>query len=163
MTVTTRLGLPLIATGQAQKELTHNTAIYGLDRLVHLCVESRTLSGPPEPSSSGITWIIGEDATDAWEGHEGAIAHWDGAWVIAPSPEGMLCWIADEAIVAVFGGGVWNAALPVAGLRIGGATMLTEPPVAIAAPVGGSVIDVEARAVLGSLLSYLADQGLLTS
>ncbi|WP_293783915.1 hypothetical protein [Sphingosinicella sp.] len=75
----------------------------------------------------------------------------------------MLCWIADEAVLAVFGGGVWNAALPVAGLRIGGAVMLTEPPVAIEAPAGGSVIDIEARAVLASLLSYLREQGLLTS
>lgn len=77
--------------------------------------------------------------------------------------EGMLCWIADEAIVAVFGGGVWNAALPVAGLNIGGVMMLTEPLVAIDAPEGGSVIDIEARAALTSLLGYLREQGLLTS
>lgn len=150
-------------TGQAQKELTHNTAIHGLDRLVHLCAESRTLSVPPELPAPDATWIVGADATGAWAGHTGALAHWDGAWVMAPPPEGMLCWIADEAILAVFGGGVWNAALPVAGLRIGAAVMLTQPPVAIDAPAGGSVIDIEARAVLAGLLDYLREQGLLTS
>lgn len=163
MTVSARLGLPLIATGQAQKELTHNTAIHGLDRLVHLCVASRALSGPPELPAPGATWIVGEGATGAWAGYTDALAHWDGAWLIATPAEGMLCWIADEAIVVVFGGGVWNAALPVAGLRIGAAMMLTEPPVAIDAPEGGSVIDIEARAALTSLLGYLREQGLLTS
>ncbi|WP_339702962.1 DUF2793 domain-containing protein [uncultured Sphingosinicella sp.] len=163
MTVTTRLGLPLIATGQSQKELTHNTAIHGLDRLVHLCVASRALSAPPPLPAPGTTWIVGEGATGAWAGHAGALAHWDGAWVIAAPAEGMLCWIAEEAIVAVFGGGVWNTALPVAGLNIGGAMMLTEPPVAIDAPEGGSVIDIEARSVLAGLLSYFRAQGLLTS
>lgn len=164
MTVTARLGLPLIATGQAQKELTHNGAIHGLDRLVHLCVESRTLSVPPALPSPGATWIVGEGATGAWEGHAGALAHWDGAWTIAAPPEGTLCWIADDGIVAVFGGGVWNADfLPVAGLRVDGVPMLAAPPVAIGAPEGGSVIDTEARAVLESLLDYLREQGLLTS
>ena len=163
MTVTARHGLPLIATGQAQKELTHNTAIHGLDRLVHLCVESRALSAPPELPSPDATWIVGEGATGAWAGHAGALAHWDGTWVIAAPAEGVLCWIADEAILAVFGGGVWHAALPVAGLKIGGAVMLTEPPVAIDMAVGGSVIDTEARSVLAGLLGYLRTQGLLTS
>lgn len=153
----------VMRTGQAQKELTHNTAIHGLDRLVHLCAESRALSVPPELPAPDATWIVGADATGAWAGHTGALAHWDGAWVMAPPPEGMLCWIADEAILAVFGGGVWNAALPVAGLRIGAAVMLTQPPVAIDAPEGGSVIDIEARAVLAGLLGYLREQGLLTS
>lgn len=63
----------------------------------------------------------------------------------------------------MFGGAAWNAALPVAGLKIGGAVMLTESPIAIDMPEGGSVIDIEARAVLGTLLTYLREQGLLTS
>lgn len=163
MTVTARLGLPLIATGQAQKDLTHNTAIHGLDRLVHLCVESRALSAPPELPAPDATWIVGDGAAGLWTGYAGALAHWDGAWVIAAPAEGMLCWIADEAILAVFGGGVWNAALPVAGLNIGGAMMLTEPPIAIDTPAGGSVIDIEARAALAGLLGYFREQGLLTS
>ncbi|MBB4633656.1 DUF2793 domain-containing protein [Sphingosinicella soli] len=163
MTVTARLGLPLIATGQAQKELTHNAAIHGLDRLVHLCAESRALSAPPELPAADATWIIGDTPTGAWAGHAGGLAHWDGAWTIAPPAEGMLCWIADEAIVAVFGGGAWNADFPVAGLRLSGVSMLGSAPVSIAAAEGGSVIDTEARAVIESLLIYLRTQGLLTS
>lgn len=124
---------------------------------------SRALAAPPELPALGATWIVGEGATGAWAGHAGSLAHWDGAWVIAEPAEGMLCWIAGEAVVAVFGGGVWNAALPVAGVKIGGALMLTEPPVAIGSPGGGSVIDIEARAALTSLLGYLREQGLLTS
>ena len=163
MTATARLGLPLIATGQAQKELTHNAAIHGLDRLVHLCVASRALSEPPELPAPGALWIVGEGASGAWAGHTGVLAHWEGAWTLAAAAEGMLCWIADEGIVAVFDGDAWNAALPVAGLRIGGAVMLTESPIAIDIPEGGSVIDIEARATLATLLTYLREQGLLTS
>ncbi len=164
MSPTPRLGLPLIATGQAQKELTHNMAIHALDRLVHLRVDSRALSSPPDDPSSGGVWIIGAGAEGAWEGHEGALAHWDGNWVIAPPAEGVICWIADESIVAVFGDGVWHADFfPVAGLRIGGVPMLAATPVSIAAPAGGSVVDAEARAVIGTLLSHLREHGLLAS
>ncbi len=82
---------------------------------------------------------------------------------MTPPADGTFCWIADEGIVAIFGGGVWNADfLPVAGLRVGGAIMLGAPPVAIAEPVGGSVIDAEARAVLSDLLSQLRAHGILT-
>ena len=164
MTATTRFGLPLIAAGQAQKELTHNSAIHALDRLVHLCVESRSLSAPPEPAAPGATWIIGDGATGVWEGYVGALAHWDGAWGFATPAEGTLCWIADEGVVAVFGGGGWNVdTLPIGGLRIGGVAMLTVPPIAIDAAEGGGVIDIEARAVLASLLQHLRELGLLTS
>lgn len=151
-------------TGQAQKELTHNAAIHTLDRLVHLTAQSRSLSDPPELPVPGTTWIVGDDATGVWAGHAGALAHWDGAWIISAPTDGTLCWIADENIVAVFGGGAWNADfLPVGGLRIGGVSMLGAPPVVINGPAGGSVIDTEARAVLDSLLSYLRLQGLVTS
>lgn len=151
-------------TGQAQKELTHNAAIHALDRLVHLRVESRALSDPPEFPVPGMTWIVGDDATGAWAGNAGSLAHWDGAWAISAPPDGTFCWIADEGVIAVFGGGIWNVDhLPLGGLRIGGTAMLGAAPIVIEGPTGGSVIDVQARAVLESLLAYLRTQGLVTS
>lgn len=166
MTETTaRFGLPLIQVGQAQKDVTHNAAVHGLDRLMHLCVVSRGVADPPTSSAVDATWIVASGATGTWEGQADALATWDGAaWRFTPPAEGTLCWIADEKILALYGDGAWNADfLPVAGLKVGGAPMLGATPTMIPAPVGGGTVDAEARATLASLLAYLEEQGLLTS
>lgn len=166
MTETTaRFGLPLIQIGQAQKDVTHNAAVHGLDRLMHLSVVSRGVADPPASPVIDATWIVAVGATGAWAGQVDALATWDGAaWMFTLPPEGTLCWIADEGILALYGGGTWNADfLPVAGLKVGGAAMLGAAPVGITAPTGGGTVDVEARAALTGLLVYLQAQGLLTS
>ena len=47
MSDTPRLGLPLLAAGQAQKHVTHNDALMRLDALAHLAVASRAQTVPP--------------------------------------------------------------------------------------------------------------------
>ncbi len=101
------LKLPYIMPSQAQKHVTHNDAIRALDALVQLSVLDRDLS-TPGVAVDGDRHIVGPGADGAWSGRDGEIAAWqDGGWsFFAPRP-GWLAWLADEARLLVFDGGVW--------------------------------------------------------
>jgi Protein of unknown function (DUF2793) len=68
MTSTPHLGLPLIAAAQAQKHVTHNEALFGLDALVHLAVRDRDLATPPAEPDDGDRYIVPVGAVGAWAG-----------------------------------------------------------------------------------------------
>ncbi|MEI6487152.1 MAG: terminase family protein [Sphingomonadales bacterium] len=68
--------------------------------------------------------------------------------------------VMDEANMIVFRGG-WQAHWPVAGLRIGGRTLLAAAPATIGPPTGGVNVDSEARSSLTALILALRDLGLL--
>lgn len=59
MALTKKLGMPEIASGQSQKEITHNEALRILDTLVHLSVKNATTaSAPATGKADGDAWII---------------------------------------------------------------------------------------------------------
>jgi hypothetical protein len=79
--------LPLIAAGQAQKEITHNEALGLIDIMVQLVVESAGLAMPPASPSYGQCWIVGTGGTGAWSGKDGAVAGWTAnGWLFAVPP-----------------------------------------------------------------------------
>jgi hypothetical protein len=162
MNETPRHRLPLLAAGQAQKEVTHNEALLALDRQVQLSVISRQLAAPPAAASAGAAYIVAAPGSGAWAGHAGAIASFDGyAWHFTDPVIGALAWVGDEGVFSVFDGG-WSAdGWPVSALRIGGRTLLAGPPATIAAPAGGSIVDAESRASIGAVIAALRAQGLL--
>ena len=161
--LTDRYALPLLQSGQAQKEITHNEAVGGIDTLLHLAVETQTLAAPPASPASGQTWLVAAGATGAWVGRAGQLASFGtGGWRFTVPREGCVAWLRDLAIFAVFTAGGWRSdAWPAAGLRIGTRTILQATPAAVAAPSGGTVIDAEARAKLGELLVVLRGLGLV--
>jgi hypothetical protein len=164
MTETTaRFALPLIQVGQAQKEVTHNAALRRLDTVLNLAVASRSVAAPPPAPAAGAVWIVPSGASGAWSGQAGKLAEWDGAaWTFTAAPAGTVAWVADEGVLGVHDGAGWAIDfLPVGGLRIGGADLFGAARSDIAAPSGGGVVDVEARAALTNLLAYLRTQGLL--
>jgi hypothetical protein len=67
MGFTERLGLPLLAAGQAQKELTHNEALSLLDVAVGRAAESAGLVTPPALPEPGQCWIVASGGTGHWE------------------------------------------------------------------------------------------------
>lgn len=162
---TTRFALPLLQVAQAQKEVTHNEAVAAIDVLLQLAVESRTLGVPPAAPAAGAAWIVPGGASGAWAGRTGDIAAWDeGGWRYLRPRGGTVAWLGDAARFAVFDGTVWrDDGWPVAGLRIGGRLMLAAVPATVAAPVGGTTVDVEARAALAALTATLRAQGLVAS
>lgn len=162
MAATPRFSLPLLAAGQAQKEVTHNEALLALDQLLHPAVETRGLATPPAAPVAGVTYIVATGATGAWAGQAGKLACHDGfGWHFVAPVKGCLAWIVDEAVFAVHDGGWSTGAWPAKGLRISGRQVLGATPVALAPPAGGAVVDSQCRTTLNQLLSALRDQGIV--
>jgi hypothetical protein len=139
-TATTRHALPNIYVGQAQKEVTHNEALAKIDSLLHPVVEDYISTPPPalDSNSDGLCWLIAAAATGVWTGKAGQIARWSGGgWRYMLPVEGLVVWhaVADKRLFYV--GGNWIE------------------PAAVGDPVGGSVIDVEARAAISAILGRL--------
>ncbi|WP_447750518.1 DUF2793 domain-containing protein [Sphingopyxis fribergensis] len=143
---TPRLALPLLAVAQAQKEVTHNEALVLLDALVHAAVVAGPIADPPADPAEGQCWIVGSSPTGAWSGRAAAIAFWtSGGWRFATPRDAMQVTRLSDGSRLRFDGGLWVG------------------PATIAAPVGGSTIDSEARSVIAALILLLAAQGLLIS
>ncbi len=76
------LMLPYMAAAQAQKHLTHNQALEGLDLIVQLSLQSFSQTVPPLAPSEGQIWAIGAGATGGWAGRDGQLAAWsNGGWL----------------------------------------------------------------------------------
>lgn len=162
MPATPRLALPLIAAGQTQKDVTHNEAVLAIDRLLVLAVASRSTATPHAAPAPGTCHIVPAAGAAAWGQPAGTLMHWlgDAGWLAVPPREGQTALVADEGVMLVYRGG-WQADWPVAGLAIGGRSVLAANPVAIAPPGGGTVVDVEARAAIAALISALRQMGIL--
>ena len=100
--------LPLIASNQAQKHITHNEALVKVDALIQLAVISQTLTSPPGSPAEGDRYIIASGATGAWAGKDLNIAVWtSGAWTFyAPRP-GWVCYVAATANLWAYNGSGW--------------------------------------------------------
>ncbi len=158
-----RFALPLLAAGQAQKEITHNEALTRIDMLLHPCAESRALAAPPAGAQAGQCWIVASGASGDWEGREGCLALLtSGGWRFAEPRAGLCVLVAKDGFCWRHDGTAWLAdgARPngyyVEGQRVVGARVA-----AIADPAGGSFVDAEARLAIGQLLAMLRTHGLI--
>jgi Protein of unknown function (DUF2793) len=113
MSETPLLGLPLIASSQAQKHVTHNEALKLLDAMTFLAVADRDLTAAPTAPAEGDRYIVATGATGVWAGRGGHIAAWqDGTWTYLTPRNGWLAFIADEEQFVVRTGALWRT-LPV--------------------------------------------------
>ncbi|MBB3862392.1 hypothetical protein GGQ88_003692 [Novosphingobium hassiacum] len=138
------LGLPLLFSGQSQKEVTVNEALSKIDMLLAGAVNG-TLASPPASPVIGESWIVGSGPTGAFAGRTDQIAGWsDGGWRFIPPSTGLRIYDREAAAIRVFSGG-WSEI------------------VAPASPAGGAIIDVEARSCLTALLGALIDTGIISA
>ncbi len=108
--ITPQLGLPCIQPSQAQKHVTHNEALTLLDTLVQMRVESFGAVTPPAAPVAGESHALGTGASDAWAGHDGQIATWDGgAWTFLSPLSGWCAWGIAEGELRSWTGGAWVA------------------------------------------------------
>ena len=108
---TSRLALPLIAAGQAQKHVPVNQALSRLDLLVQASAATRTLAVPPPDPKEGDTHIVASGAGGVWAGRSGHIAIFrDGGWDFLVPAEGFTAWVVEEQTLCVFSAGRWTAA-----------------------------------------------------
>ena len=116
MTETLRYALPLLQSGQAQKEITHNEALGRIDALLHLAVDTRQNATPA--AVDGMTWIIGPAPDNPWADHAGAIATFDeSGWSIIAPHDGCIAYLRSERNLHSFrNGGAWRNGWPVTSL-----------------------------------------------
>lgn len=141
---TPRHALPMLFAGQAQKEVTVNEALIIADILMHSAVEA-AVNVPPAAPVAGQCWLVGTTPTGVFVDRAGAIAAWtDGGWRFLPPRDGMKVY--DKEL------GCWR--IHAAGWRVASA-----PP----AVSGGTVIDVEARAAIATLVARLREAGIFSA
>lgn len=163
MSVTGRWALPLLDAGQAQKEMTHNEALATVDLLLGASVVAVGVDAPPAGPAVGQCWIVGPAPTGAWAGRTGALAGWTaGGWRFAGPREGQRVWSLSDGCDAVFAGWQWRVGRVTANeLRVGGVRVVGAQRPGILPPVGGQVVDTQARSVLGQVVAALTAHGLI--
>lgn len=95
---TSKYNLPLITSGQAQKEVSYNTAVHVLDALLFPRVTDRDLSTPPVSPANGALYLVATGASGAWSSHDGKLALWQDGWYFTAPLNGMLVFVIDENI-----------------------------------------------------------------
>lgn len=163
MTTTARFALPLIAAGQAQKEIYHNEALAAIDAALHPCVSEAPRADPPAQPEDGESWIVAADGIGAWEGQDDSLATWTaGGWRFTQPIPGMIVWNRTAGCWAHWSGATWIAGdWPVASLRIDGEQVVGPRQPDIPSPSGGTTIDAEARSAIGQLIVTLKSHGLI--
>lgn len=162
---TDRLSFPLLAPGQAQKEMTHNEALTIADMLIQPVVQSIAPPAIPGAPVPGQCWVVGESPVGAWAGQDGAIACWTaGGWRFAAAADGMQIWSLDDDLPAVRRAGQWRLGqLRAASVEVGGQRVIGAQKPAIDDPTGGVLIDIEARAGIIAILGALRSHGLIAT
>lgn len=160
-----RLGLPYLAPGQAQKELTHNESLLALDALVQGVCVGPPSNTPPVGAAVGQLFLCGDAPTGAWAGNAFAVAqNSPSGWRFVPPFEGMALADHGSAMTWHYRGGDWTLGmLDGAELRIGGMKVVGERRPAITNPAGGPVSDSEARAAINAILATLRQHGLIAT
>lgn len=122
MTTLAVLGLPLVASQQAQPEVTHNEALVMLAALL-AGVKSVGDNAPPGAPADGDAYVIGTAPSGAWAGRANKLAvRYGGAWVYLPgvasdgsniamgaAQEGLRVWSQADNAGFVWTGSAWVA------------------------------------------------------
>jgi hypothetical protein len=164
MDATQRLGLPLIASGQAQKEVTHNEALLLADLLIGGAVEEPPRNAPPAGPAAGQAWIVGPSPSGAWAGKSGCVAgHTPGGWRFVAATEGFSLLVKSTGTFATYREGAWDIGeVRAAALKVGGLQVVGAQAAAIVSPSGGATVDAEARTAIGAILAALRTHGLIS-
>ena len=139
---TPRLDLPLLFAGQSQREAFVNETFARLDALVHCAIEAPA-GAPPAMPQDGQCWRVAPGASGAWTGLEGTIASYQqGQWLFHHPRDGL--YVLDKSTgQRLHYHGSWRAAV--------------KP----ALPLGGAVVDVQARTAIGAMVDALVAAGVL--
>lgn len=108
MANTPKLALPLLSGSQAQKHVTVNEALLGLDAMTQLTVLSATVAVPPSAPADNDAYIVGSSPSGLWAGHTNEVAVWTfGAWVFYTPQAGWTAFVQDAAVPYVYYGSAW--------------------------------------------------------
>lgn len=108
MATTARLGITLLETAQAQKEITVNEALARIDSVLNGGAIDKDIATPPVSPVAGDVYIIAASPTGAWTGKVAQIAYFDQVWRFIVPKEGMMLWVMDEDKHYVYNGSAWQ-------------------------------------------------------
>lgn len=109
MTNTSNLGMALLESSQAQKEVTINEALVCLDAMISGAVLDKDLATPPGSPAAGAVYIVAASPTGAWAGKATYIAYYDQVWRFIAPATGMRVWVRDELQYYTWSGTAWVA------------------------------------------------------
>lgn len=161
---TARLALPLLVSGQAHKEETHNEALALIDLALCCEVEASGVDTPPDAPLAGQCWRVGDTPRGAWAGQANALAGWTGAgWQFVAPREGLRAW--DRARQCVIGYTVagWESGVVRATRVLVEGQQVVGPRAAAIADPGQGEGDAVARACLANILAALRGHGLIAA
>ena len=92
MTITPNINFPYIVSSQAQKEITHNTALNEIDFLIQPIIVNSSTTSPPAAPANGKSYIISSTAAGAWAGYEGYLAAYYNGWIFKKPAIGWTVW-----------------------------------------------------------------------
>lgn len=101
------MGIELLETAQAQKEMTVNEALALIDAVLNSGAKDKDIATPPVSPAAGDIYIVVAAATGDWSGKTGKIAYFDQVWRFITPNEGMTLWVNDENAHYVFDGANW--------------------------------------------------------
>lgn len=141
---TNHFSLPLLFSGQAQKEFFINQALSTLDSLLQLAVDD-TLADPPATPIDGECYRVAPEATGDWTGMDDKLAlRIAGAWQFIMPRDGARIYNRASGHIMLFDAG-WSA--------------VSGPP----SPSGGSMVDAEARAAIDGIIQALRNAGIFAA
>jgi hypothetical protein len=108
---TSRLVLPFLVAGQAQKHVTVNESLLRLDALVQMSAVSATTAAQPGSPADGDSYLLPSGKTGAdWSAMaDGALAYYrDGVWEELTPKAGWRCYVADTKTLLARDASTWN-------------------------------------------------------
>jgi HK97 family phage major capsid protein len=163
--ITERAETSILRDPYTKKPYVYFYATILLDFLVHGCCAAGPSNSPPAAPEVGFSYICGSAPVDAWAGRPNQLACWSEAgWRFVQPVEGLQ--VAQRASGAQwrFDGVSWSLGVTeVSQIRVEGLQVVGERQGAIAQPFGGTVVDVESRAVLAQILAALQAHGLIAA
>lgn len=107
------LSLPYIQPSQAQKHVTHNSAITTLDVLVQAVAADRDRTEPPSPVVAGAVHLVAAGGQGDWAAQDHAIASHDGVgWSFLAPRQGWRVHVLADGFDVVFDGSAWVPSRP---------------------------------------------------
>jgi hypothetical protein len=143
-TVSPRFALPLLFSGQSQKEIYVNEAHAITDALLHCAIEG-VAATPPTSPNDGENWLIAAGSSGEWAGKSDSIAcRQAGGWIYVAPKDGLTILNRSNGQRTRYFGG-WQTSSNVA------------------TPIGGTTVDNEARSAINQILSAMRTYGILSA
>lgn len=139
-----RFALPLLYSGQAQKEVFVNESFALTDAMLHCSIEAET-DTPPGAPENGQNWLVASGATGDWAGQDQALAcRQAGNWIFVQPRDGMRVFDISSGQEWLFFGSWTKASAPME-------------------PLGGTTVDDQARTAISDIIAALRALGIFPS